>query len=822
MKYNNIFKISAMCLSVFALTACSDWLDTKTDSQLPEDVTYESVADIQLAANGLYADLCADPYNQLQTIHQGAGTDCELIDGLGTDAESGETERAGMNYNATPGWAKIGTLWEKQYKTIEDCNRIIQGINNSSLKDDDDVMIASAEARVIRAMVYLDLVRVFGDIPFRWDAAKSDLSNVNQGKTDRDVILDAIAADLEEVVAEGKLPWCGEKGRNQDHINMGYAKGLLANIYMTRAGYAIRENERHQEAIDGGYSSQSKIDKEGYQVATSDAKDTKARYSDDNFKTLRPSDADCKVYYWKAAKQLNDIITSNKHRMNETFADFWESINQLRLDPKYESMFEIPMGFGLTGELGYTVGVRIADVTDEWGFNNSSGKLKTTAVQLYSYAPCDTRRDITCAAFTIRAINRIATVQSNMEVDASGIPYADVSKEQYYVNGEYVKELPADLPANEIAVKTEEGSGVAAERMLGNSDPFKLYIGKWDVRKMSDQWRNQNKISSLKFGYGINVVRMRYPQILLWYAECVNYLAEYGKPDVTENFNPDEYLPSITVDMDRSVAKQCIYDVHDRAYKGAQEKSYNGKTKSDDAFWDKLTNASDYESVLDMIDLENRLEFCGECFRKWDLIRWNRLHYNIWKAKKDYARNKAKKIFQDKVYFKYKDYEVKSDGNGGYYYWAPEKLIDMNSITWYGTNATNTETGTAPNNAWINENGYRYKSTTIYNPKDGKGYKFLGFGKEHKDINERSYAQDAFGKDKEGVTGDLKTICCGLVGKGDVTDVIKTGDEDDVEVDNLMDDGIGVKNCYLMPIGTLVIQSSNGRLYNSYKWDSSK
>jgi hypothetical protein len=33
--------------------------------------------------------------------------------------------------------------------------------------------------------------------------------------------------------------------------------------------------------------------------------------------------------------------------------------------------------------------------------------------------------------------------------------------------------------------------------------------------------------------------------------------------------------------------------------------------------------------MLDMIDLENRLEFCGENFRKWDLIRWNRLHDNI-------------------------------------------------------------------------------------------------------------------------------------------------------------------------------------------------
>ena len=163
----NIFKTTVICLGAFALTACSDWLDTTTDSQLPESVAFNNVEDIQLATLGLYADLCSDPYIQLQTIHQGAGTDCELIDGLGATATNQNNERDGMNYNASVSWTKLGTLWEKQYKTIEDCNRIIEGVSKSDLKDNDAVKSATAEARVIRAMVYLDLIRVFGDIPFR-------------------------------------------------------------------------------------------------------------------------------------------------------------------------------------------------------------------------------------------------------------------------------------------------------------------------------------------------------------------------------------------------------------------------------------------------------------------------------------------------------------------------------------------------------------------------------------------------------------------------------------------------------------------------------
>ena len=725
-----IFKATAICLGALSLTACSDWLDTKTTSLQEENVVFNSVEQTSLAVMGVYADLCSDPYVQLQTIHQGAGTDCELIDGLGSTATNQNNERDGMNYNATPSWSKLGTLWDKQYKTIEDCNRVIDGINAGDLASDSEMMKYSAEARVIRAMVYLDLIRVFGDIPFRWDAAKSDLSNINQGKTDRDVILDAMIEDLEKVVEEDKLPWCGEKGTTQERINMGYAKGLLANIYMTRAGYAIRE-DNNEQAIAGGYNS-AKKESDGYK---------RAEYpSGDNFGflTLRPSDKDCDALYAKAEQHLKDIIDNPAHEMNETFAGFWESINKLELDPTHESMFEIPMGFGNAGELGYTVGVRINGgnkiTTIDYGFVNSSGKVKTTAVQLYSYQPFDTRRDITCINFEIKDYDRSSTQTAE--------------EKEKYSGGE-----------DEVTI----------ESRLSNK-PFGLYIGKWDVRKMSDRWKVQNKSASAKFGYGINVVRMRYPQILLWYAECLAYRGEFGE------------------------AAKYVKDVHKRAFKDAPDATYQGDdartTKEEDiaAFETKVDAATDYQSFLDVIDLENRLEFCGECFRKWDLIRWNRLHDNIWKEKTEYNRKKDEGIFQTKIYYKY----LADD----------EKQIDASSVAWYGENGTNeikgkeiatgNEEKQSTDYEWLVDHGYLTTSKD-YNP---------GKGKDRKGLNCDSYSTSAFGTDYS-KPDEFASICGGLVG----TSEGKTVDE-----------GLNgkVKNRYLMPIETNVLNHSGGRLYNSY------
>ena len=149
----------------------------------------------------------------------------------------------------------------------------------------------------------------------------------------------------------------------------------------------------------------------------------------------------------------------------------------MQLDQTYhENLFEIPFGLGDKGELGYTIGVRLdyktPQTTTNFGYNNSSGSQKVTSELFYSYDPADTRRDITCSYISIK-------------------PNAE---------------------------------SLGVETMLGNA-PFGLYVGKWDVRMMSDAWLSQNLNANGKRGYGINVVKMRYSQVLLYYAECLNELA---------------------------------------------------------------------------------------------------------------------------------------------------------------------------------------------------------------------------------------------------------------------------------------------------------
>lgn len=564
-----IFSMALLAFGVMALSSCSDFLDQKSESELEKDDVYNFTYYTGLRVNKIYGGLTQDrTYSQDLAIVWNLNSDIELVDGLGDDATNTTSERGNMNYNISPAWTKISGVWDAVYGVIEDANDVIDGIRNSELitsggSDQKAMERYLGEAITLRAMCYLDLVRFFGDIPFKIEPSKSDLSNAYLGKTDRDEILDELIEELEEAV--NYLPWADEVGEyTTERVTKGYAHGLLAQIAMTRAGYAIREAA-----------------KEGYETAG---------YSDPTYPTQRPDAATRKALYEKALKHLSAIITDDTHQLNSSFENQWYLINQLQLDKTYhENLFEIPMGRNVTGELGYTVGVRMNGVTTEYGYGNSSGKLKLTAPLLYSYDRNDLRRDITLAPFEIKQDGK-KTIES----------------------------------------------------MVGNA-PFGIYCAKWDPRKMSDDWLQENLKATAKHMTGVNPVKMRYSQVLLYYAECLNELAG---PE--GRYEGDAGITAI----------QALSQVHARAF--------NDKAVSD-LYIRNIPRTQ--EGVFDAIVQENAWEFAGEGYRKWDLIRWNLLAEKINEFKQTYLSELTNKTYQEKVYFNYSD-EAKTK-------------IDVSSITWY-------------------------------------------------------------------------------------------------------------------------------------------
>jgi hypothetical protein len=115
-----------------------------------------------------------------------------------------------------------------------------------------------AEVHTARALYYFYLVRMFGDVP-KITEVVSDLNNVQPARAPVKEIYDEIIIPDLTTAEASSLPWKDETGK----ISMGAVKSLLADVYLTYAGFPLAGGQqfyaesakRSKEVIDkGGYS----------------------------------------------------------------------------------------------------------------------------------------------------------------------------------------------------------------------------------------------------------------------------------------------------------------------------------------------------------------------------------------------------------------------------------------------------------------------------------------------------------------------------------------------------------------------------------------
>ena len=130
------------------------------------------------------------------------------------------------------------TVWNNAYNTILRSNIVLDKIDDVPFTDPKLKEQYKAEARFIRALTYFWLVRVYGDVPKVDHAACPSMKPIPWAGHLPQEIYDFIVDDLK--FAEANLPAtyaAVDKGR----VTVGGAKGLLAKVYMTMAGYPLKK-----------------------------------------------------------------------------------------------------------------------------------------------------------------------------------------------------------------------------------------------------------------------------------------------------------------------------------------------------------------------------------------------------------------------------------------------------------------------------------------------------------------------------------------------------------------------------------------------------
>ncbi|KAA5824806.1 RagB/SusD family nutrient uptake outer membrane protein [Algibacter amylolyticus] len=246
----NLNKILLIVLVVFLGNSCSD-LEEDTSSLLTIG-KIETDSDIQANIAPIYRgllELHAAPHrarigtyggDDITTWAAGNKAPLRVFDRF----DYGSGENSDINWLDEP--------WNAYWQTVYYCNTLIDGLKSSSASEN-LLELAGAEARVFRALAYLNLVKVYGNMPLILDGV------LPTGNERRATVLEnyqLIESDL--LIAEAILPVPGTEDTGR--ASAGFAKTVLADLYLTWAGWPVKDASKYQlaatkskEVIDFNY-----------------------------------------------------------------------------------------------------------------------------------------------------------------------------------------------------------------------------------------------------------------------------------------------------------------------------------------------------------------------------------------------------------------------------------------------------------------------------------------------------------------------------------------------------------------------------------------
>ncbi len=157
MKRLQLRKISVLLITLLMLVSCEDFLDRYPTTAVSEDDIFTSIKTAEASLIGLYNNLQSGNLTGRSTLLRGDLKSCDFMLLTGTGLYFGVE----YNYrdNVTT-YGSAGVIWAKGYETVKDCNIFIEGI--SLLEGDQDkINDMIAQAKTIKAIAYLEMVKTF-------------------------------------------------------------------------------------------------------------------------------------------------------------------------------------------------------------------------------------------------------------------------------------------------------------------------------------------------------------------------------------------------------------------------------------------------------------------------------------------------------------------------------------------------------------------------------------------------------------------------------------------------------------------------------------
>ena len=353
----NYIKLSILSLSLVGVTSCD--LEAPSISALNESSVFAVYSLAEAEVMSIHVSFGeTNSYRGRFLPYYGVNTDVEV--GNSPELSSATSDKQSLwNYNTLPNNGQMNTdnnAYAKFYEGIERANLAIQGLRaHGDIENKPDMAQLLGEALTLRAVIYNDLIKAWGDVPARFEPNGPE--NVYLPRTSRDVIYKQLLADLLE--AEDYCYWPNENKITQttERVSKAFVKGLRARIALYAGGYGLRG---------------------------------------DGYRRSKDPELAPEKMYQIAKEECEDIINQGCNTLGE-FKDNFIKLCEDNVTAGGESLWEIPFSEG-RGRVLYTWGVK-HQAKDQYTQQAQGGVNGPIATLYYDYDEDDIRRDITCVPY---------------------------------------------------------------------------------------------------------------------------------------------------------------------------------------------------------------------------------------------------------------------------------------------------------------------------------------------------------------------------------------------------------------------------------------
>lgn len=348
------------------MESCDDFLETDPASGFTEEYVLSSEDEIMSLLTGIYSYMTTDNlYGRNLAYGFNTNTDVEMTS-YTSSTPSAEGSDVGC-FEARSTWTSLESTWNALYSAINYCNDFIESLPSSSLfswevgeDGPTEVQHMYGEAVTLRALLYLDLIRTWGDVVYTTTPTVAQ-TDYRVATTDRNVILDSLINQLSSV--EHLMNYAEDLDYGVERASKEFCQALIGQMCMYRGGYHLRDDGTSASAV-------------GKMVRADDYLD----------------------YYEKGVEWFGKVISEGKHNLDQSFEDMWYYECNWQVLNDGDVLFEVPMLKSYTSRYAYNIGVTITSGDHDYG--SARNYCTFCGTYIFSFDKRDLRRDNTVVPYS--------------------------------------------------------------------------------------------------------------------------------------------------------------------------------------------------------------------------------------------------------------------------------------------------------------------------------------------------------------------------------------------------------------------------------------